>query len=204
MPAPETAPRSRREAEGPKSGSVGGESSRENAKRGAGRRHIYLFVSDGFQCPVRMNSCRNHGGNTRGRCRPPCCSPSKESAAMSHSPPPLSPDLKVFFRVAATAWLNHAFCRVRRCRRDGQCLARLAANGEVQCFRQMKNADVDEMMNFLANTVELSTPDRLAASLARAKTQEEREMIEFRYWLFRHYHSEMVKAGLRSVTPERQ
>lgn len=120
---------------------------------------------------------------------------------MSHSPPPLSPDLKVFFRVAATAWLNHVFCRVRRCRRDGQCLARLAANGEVQCFRQMKNADVDEMMNFLANTVELATPDRLAASLATAKTQEEREMIEFRYWLFRHYHSEKAKAGLKSINP---
>jgi hypothetical protein len=91
--------------------------------------------------------------------------------------------------------------RKRRCRRDGQCLARLAANGEVQCFRQMKNADVDEMMNFLANTVELATPDRLAASLATAKTQEEREMIEFRYWLFRHYHSEKAKAGLKSINP---
>jgi hypothetical protein len=34
-----------------------GESSRENAKRGAGRRHIYLFTSDGFQCPVRLNAC---------------------------------------------------------------------------------------------------------------------------------------------------
>ena len=120
---------------------------------------------------------------------------------MSHSPPPLSPDLKVFFRVAATAWLNHVFCRVRRCRRDGQCLARLAANGRVQCFRHMKNADIDKMMNFLANTVELATTDRLAASLATAKTQEEREMIEFRYWLFRHYHSEMAKTRLKSISP---
>jgi hypothetical protein len=65
----------------------------------------------------------------------------------------------------------------------------------------MKNAGVDEMMNFLANTVELATPDRLAASLATAKTQEEREMIEFRRWLFLHYHAEMAKAGLKSVNP---
>ncbi len=32
------------------------ESSRENAKRGAGRRHICLFIRGGFQCPVRMNA----------------------------------------------------------------------------------------------------------------------------------------------------
>lgn len=65
----------------------------------------------------------------------------------------------------------------------------------------MKNADVDEMMNFLANTVELATPDRLEARLAQAKTQEEREMIEFRRWLFLRYHAEMAKAGLKSVNP---
>jgi hypothetical protein len=39
----------------------------------------------------------------------------------------------------------------------------------------------------------------LEARLAQAKTHEEREMIEFRRWLFLHYHAEMAKAGLKSV-----
>ena len=33
------------------------ESSRENAKRGAGRRQLNLLISGGFQCPVRLSAC---------------------------------------------------------------------------------------------------------------------------------------------------
>jgi hypothetical protein len=33
------------------------ESSRENAKRGAGRRQTYLLIRGGFQCPVRLSAC---------------------------------------------------------------------------------------------------------------------------------------------------
>jgi hypothetical protein len=49
---------------------VGGcreESSRENAKRGAGKRHIYSFVRGGFQCPVRLNACPKPRRQRAGR-----------------------------------------------------------------------------------------------------------------------------------------
>jgi hypothetical protein len=33
------------------------ESSRENAKRGAGKRQLNLLIRGGFQCPVRLSAC---------------------------------------------------------------------------------------------------------------------------------------------------
>ncbi|OBZ93639.1 hypothetical protein ADU59_20585 [Pararhizobium polonicum] len=111
-------------------------------------------------------------------------------------PPPRSPSSDVFLRLAATVWLNHLRCRVRRCRRDGRCLGRVAASGLFFCIRLMKPGDTTEMLDFVADTIELATPELFAAGLAMAKTDEEREMITFRRQVFLYYYSELAKAGL--------
>lgn len=111
-------------------------------------------------------------------------------------PPPPSPSSAVFLRVATTVWLNHLRCRVRRCRRDGHCLGRVAASGLVLCVRPMKTEETREMLNFVTDTVELATPEAFAAGLAKAKTDEEREMIAFRRRVFLYYHRELARAGL--------
>ncbi len=111
-------------------------------------------------------------------------------------PPPRSPSSEVFLRVSATVWLNHLRCRVRRCRRDGHCLGKVAASGLLLCTRPMKTGETTEMLDFVADTVELATPEELAAGLANAKTDEEREMIAFRRRVFLYYHQELAKAGL--------
>ncbi len=111
-------------------------------------------------------------------------------------PPPRSPSSEVFLRVATTVWLNHLRCRVRRCRRDGHCLGKVAASGLLLCIRPMKTEETREMLDFATNTVELATPEAFAAGLAMAKTDEEREMITFRRRVFLYYHQELAKAGL--------
>lgn len=111
-------------------------------------------------------------------------------------PPPRSPSSDVFLRVASTVWLNHLRCRVRRCRRDGHCLGRVAGSGLALCVRPMKTGETREMLDFLADTVELATPEAFAAALAVAKTQDECEMIAFRRCVFLYYHQELAKAGL--------
>lgn len=102
----------------------------------------------------------------------------------------------IFFRVAATAWLNHIFCRVRRCRREGRCLGRLSRHKLVMCCRQMSDAEVSEMLEFLRNTIMMATPAMVVEHLAEAGTQEERDMVLFRRHFFLQYHAEMAKAGL--------
>jgi hypothetical protein len=111
-------------------------------------------------------------------------------------PPPRSPSSDVFLRVATTVWLNHLRCRVRRCRRDGHCLGRVAASGSLLCIRPMTTGETEEMLDFVTDTVELATPEAFAAGLARAQTDEEREMIAFRRRVFLYYHHELAKAGL--------
>jgi hypothetical protein len=111
-------------------------------------------------------------------------------------PPPRSPSSDVFLRVATTVWLNHLRCRVRRCRRDGHCLGRVAASGLFLCIRPMKTGETGVMLDFVTDTVELATPEAFAAGLAMAKTDEEREMVAFRRRVFLYYHQELAKAGL--------
>lgn len=111
-------------------------------------------------------------------------------------PPPRSPSSDVFLRVATTVWLNHLRCRVRRCRRDGHCLGRVAASGSFLCIRPMTIGETEEMLDFVTDTVELATPEAFAAGLAGAQTDEEREMIAFRRRVFLYYHHELAKAGL--------
>lgn len=65
---------------------------------------------------------------------------------MPYIPPPvLSAETQVFARVAATAWLNHTYCRVRRCRGDGHCLGRLCKMGMLQCFRGISEEEMEEI-----------------------------------------------------------
>ncbi|MBW9065525.1 hypothetical protein JNB71_19665 [Rhizobium herbae] len=114
---------------------------------------------------------------------------------MPYRKPEKSPAVEVLFRVAATAWLNHWGCGVRRCRREGRCLG-MGRFGSPFCFRAMSDAEFDEMLDFVANTIELATPDMVAQHLAQAKTDDEREMIAFRRSVFLSYHQELAKAGL--------
>ncbi len=64
------------------------------------------------------------------------------------------------------------------------------------CVREMPNAEIDEMLDFFAATIELATPEMVAQRLAQAKTDDEREMIAFRRSVFLSYHQELAKAGL--------
>jgi hypothetical protein len=114
---------------------------------------------------------------------------------MPYRKPEHSPAVDVLFRVAATAWLNHWGCGVRRCRRHGRCLG-LDRFGQPLCFHNMPNAEIDEMLDFFAATIELATPEMVAQRLAQAKTDDEREMIAFRRSVFLSYHHELAKAGL--------
>jgi hypothetical protein len=115
---------------------------------------------------------------------------------MPYVKPENSPAIDVLFRVAATGWLNHWACGVRRCRRDGRCLGRVNRFGMPLCFRDKPDAEVNEMLDFFADTIELATPEMVAQCLAQAKTEDEREMIEFRRSVFLYYHQELAKAGL--------
>ena len=111
-------------------------------------------------------------------------------------PPLHSPSTDVFLRVATTVWPNHLRCHARRCRRDSHCLGRMVASGLILCIRLMKTEETQEMLDFVTNTIELATPEALAAGLAKAKTDEEREMIAFRRHVFLYYHQELARAGL--------
>lgn len=115
---------------------------------------------------------------------------------MPYIKPEIPPAIDVLFRVAATAWLNHWGCRVRRCRRDGRCLGKAGRFGLPVCVREMSDADTDEMLDFFADTIELATPEMVAQRLGQAKTDDEREMIAFRHSVFLCYHQELAKAGL--------
>jgi len=77
--------------------------------------------------------------------------------------PESSPALDVLYHVAATAWLNQWGCRVRRCRRDGRCQDRARRFGMPLCVRDMPDAEIDEMLDFVCNTIELATPERRCA-----------------------------------------
>jgi len=115
---------------------------------------------------------------------------------MPYVKPSPSPLNDVTFRVAATAWFNHLRCRVRRCRRDGRCLGRQSSHGLLLCVHDMTGAELDDMLNFFVDTANLATPVMFAESLAQAKTDEEREMIEFRRQVFLYYHEQLAKEGL--------
>lgn len=110
--------------------------------------------------------------------------------------PESSPALDVLYHVAATVWPNQWDCRVRRCRRDGRCQDRASRFGMPLCVHDMPDAEIDEMLDFVCSTIELATPERVAQSLAQAKTDEEREMIEFRRRVFLYYYEELAKEGL--------
>lgn len=113
---------------------------------------------------------------------------------MPYVKPENSPAIDVLFRVAATGWLNHRGCGVRRCRRDGRCLDRV---NSLECLCvYMPDAEVNEMPDFFADTIDLATPEMVAQCLAQAKTEDEREMIAFRRSVFLYYHQELAKAGL--------
>ncbi|WP_349436443.1 hypothetical protein [Pararhizobium sp. A13] len=60
----------------------------------------------------------------------------------------------------------------------------------------MPDAEIDEMLDFFANTIELATPEMVAQHLAQAKTDDEREMVAFRRSVFLCHHRELAKAGL--------
>ncbi|WP_455269600.1 hypothetical protein [Rhizobium herbae] len=115
---------------------------------------------------------------------------------MPYNKPQKSPSNDVMFRVAATVWSNHLVCRVRRCRRECRCLGRMNRFGMPLCAGNMKIADLTDMLDFFGDTAKLATPDLLAAELAMATTDEEREMIAFRRRVFLYYHQELAKAGL--------
>jgi hypothetical protein len=115
---------------------------------------------------------------------------------MPYVKPEISPATDVMLRVASTVWLNHLACGVRRCRRDCRCLGRTGKFGNPLCVAHMESREITEMLDFCGDTVELATPERVAARLAGAKTDEEREMILFRRQIFLYFHREMAKAGL--------
>jgi hypothetical protein len=102
----------------------------------------------------------------------------------------------IMFRVAAMAWCNHLRCRVRRCRRNSCCLGPVIYFGMPQCVRDASSAETSRMLDFLADTIDLATPERVTESLEQATTNEEREMIAFRRSIFLHYHQELANAGL--------
>ncbi|HTO32391.1 MAG TPA: hypothetical protein VL202_14635 [Pararhizobium sp.] len=115
---------------------------------------------------------------------------------MPYIKPQPSPFKTLTFRIAATAWLRHLRCRVRRCRRNGRCMGEAFLAGVPQCVRDMPSAEVNAMLTFFVDTAELATPESVAESLARATMEEEREMIAFRRRIFLSYHDELAKAGL--------
>ncbi len=115
---------------------------------------------------------------------------------MPYVEPERSPSGDVTLRVAATAWSNHLGCRVRGCRRADRCLGRMNRFGLPLCVGNMSVADSNDMLEFFADTVKLATPDLLAAELAMATTDEERERITFRRQVFLYYHSELANEGL--------
>ncbi|WP_426238486.1 hypothetical protein [Pararhizobium sp. DWP1-1-3] len=115
---------------------------------------------------------------------------------MPYVKPEISPATEVMVRVASTFWLNHLACGVRSCRRDCRYLARKTRFGHILCVAQMEDREITEMLDFCCDTVELATPQQVAAGLAGAKTDDEREMILFRRQIFLYFHAELAKAGL--------
>lgn len=115
---------------------------------------------------------------------------------MAYVKPQSSPAGDVLFRVAATAWHMHLTCRVRRCRRENCCTGRKHAYGTPLCTIPMPVHEVDAMLDYFATTIQVATPELLAACLAEARTDEERADIEFRREVFLYYHSERAFAGL--------
>lgn len=102
----------------------------------------------------------------------------------------------ILFRILATAWLRHFRCRVRRCRRNCRCMGEVFHRSVPQCLRDMPKVETDAMLAFFRESIKLATPERVAESLARATTEEEREMIDFQRRVFLSYHDEMARAGL--------
>ncbi|WP_426129852.1 hypothetical protein [Pararhizobium sp. PWRC1-1] len=115
---------------------------------------------------------------------------------MPYVKPEISPATEVMARVASTFWLNHLACGVRRCRRDCRCLGRTNRFGAPFCVASMESGEITEMLDFCGNTFELATPELVAARLAGAKTDDEREMILFRRQIFLYFHRELARAGL--------
>ncbi len=115
---------------------------------------------------------------------------------MPYIKPQASPFKTLTFRMAATAWLRHFRCRVRRCRRNCRCMGVEFLHGVPQCVSNMPHAEVEAMLTFFADTAEMATPEAVAENLARATTEEEREMIAFRRRFFLSYQDELARAGL--------
>jgi hypothetical protein len=115
---------------------------------------------------------------------------------MPYVPPSFSASNDVLLRVVATAWRKHLTCRVRRCRRENCCTGRKHHYGSPMCMTTMPENETEAMFDYFASTIQVATPQLLAACLAEAKTDEERADIEFRRQVFLYYHSELAFAGL--------